>query len=146
MFDIGFWEIALIAVVALLVVGPEEFPALVRTIGATLGKIRRFVQDAKQELDREVLQAEELKRLMEQEAKIAELHEVVEDLNTTIPVDPAPPAVTKEQGKSGAEGKTDGEGDREAPAGGTRGGAGQEARREQDIGQDHGASKKEISS
>ena len=97
MFDIGFWEIALIAVVALLVVGPEEFPALVRTIGAVLGKIRRFVQDAKQELDREVLQAEELKRLMEKEAKIAELHRAVEEINATIPVDP--PAAT---GKAGA--------------------------------------------
>ncbi len=86
MFDIGFWEIALIAVVALLVVGPEEFPRLVRTIGAVLAKIRRFVQDAKRELDREVLQAEELKRLMEEEARIAELHEVAEELNSTIPV------------------------------------------------------------
>ena len=100
MFDIGFWEIALIAVVALLVVGPEEFPRLVRTIGAVLGKIRRFVQDAKRELDREVLQAEELKRLMEEEARIAELHEVAEDLNSTIPVNvPAKKKVEKKQEK-----------------------------------------------
>jgi len=87
MFDIGFWEIALIAVVALLVVGPEEFPALVRTIGAVLGKVRRFIHDAKEELDREVLHAEELKRLMEKEAQVAELHKVVEDVNATIPID-----------------------------------------------------------
>ncbi|MFQ5488443.1 MAG: Sec-independent protein translocase protein TatB [Gammaproteobacteria bacterium] len=98
MFDIGFWEIALIAVVALLVVGPEEFPALVRTIGAALGKVRRFIHDAKQELDREALHAEELKRLMEKEAQVAELHKVVEDVNATIPIDaPGGTAAATEQ-------------------------------------------------
>ncbi|HHH35218.1 MAG TPA: twin-arginine translocase subunit TatB [Gammaproteobacteria bacterium] len=105
MFDIGFWEIALIAVVALLVVGPEEFPALVRTIGAVLGKVRRFVQEAKQELDREVLQAEELKRLVEKEAKIAELHRAVEEVNATIPVDP-PPAAGRADAPEAGQGKS----------------------------------------
>jgi sec-independent protein translocase protein TatB len=87
MFDIGFWEIAVIAVVALLVVGPEEFPALVRTLGSWLGKIRGFMNDAKSELEQEVSKAEELKRLIEQETKIAELHKIAEEANTRIPID-----------------------------------------------------------
>ncbi len=87
MFDIGFWEIAVIAVVALLVVGPEEFPALVRTIGSWLGKIRGFMSDAKSELEKEAGKAEELKRLIEQEARIAELHKIAEEANARIPID-----------------------------------------------------------
>jgi len=78
MFDIGFWEIALIAVVALLVVGPDEFPALVRNIGAWIGKIRRFMSDTKNDLDREFRKAEEIKQLMEREANMATLHEQVD--------------------------------------------------------------------
>ena len=129
MFDIGFWEIALIAVVALLVVGPEEFPALVRTIGAALGKVRRFIHDAKEELDREVVHAEELKRLMEKEARIAELHKVVDEVNSTIPVAP-PGAVAATEEKAG-----DGE----------EGAAVPDASSEQPVEEKHGASK-EISS
>ncbi len=145
MFDIGFWEIALIAVVALLVVGPEEFPRLVRTIGATLGKIRRFVQEAKQELDREVIRADELKRLMEKEAKIAELHEAVEELNATIPVDPVPP------GLEGAEGGREDrkKGENQAPARDKPSDKPSATERDQpqdhDVAQAHGTSKKEIS-
>jgi len=78
MFDIGFWEIALIAVVALLVVGPDEFPGLVRNIGAWIGKIRRFMTDTKNDLDREFSKAEELKQLMEREASLASLHENID--------------------------------------------------------------------
>ena len=51
MFDIGFWEIVVVAVVALLVVGPDEFPTLVRNIGGWLGKIRRFVSETREELE-----------------------------------------------------------------------------------------------
>jgi len=78
MFDIGFWEILVIAVVALLVVGPNEFPVLVRTIGVWIGKIRRFMAETKNDLDLEFRKAEELKQLMEREASLAELHEQVD--------------------------------------------------------------------
>lgn len=78
MFDIGFWEILVIAIVALLVVGPDEFPALIRTVGVWIGKVRRFMAETKNELDVEFRKAEELKRLMDREASIAELHEQVD--------------------------------------------------------------------
>jgi sec-independent protein translocase protein TatB len=78
MFDIGFWEIALIAVVALLVVGPDEFPSLVRNIGAWIGKIRHFMTETKNDLDREFLKAEELKQMIERETSLAALHEQVD--------------------------------------------------------------------
>ena len=83
MFDIGFWEIAVIAVVALLVVGPEEFPALVRTVGSWLGKVRRFLTDTKNDLEKEFHKADELKKRIEKEAEIVERHRKL-DLNRAV--------------------------------------------------------------
>ena len=74
MFDIGFSEIVLIAVIALLVVGPKEFPALVRNIGSWMGKARQFMGAVKTEFEREINKADEIKRLMTKEMEIAELH------------------------------------------------------------------------
>ncbi len=60
MFDIGFWEITLIMLVTLVVVGPERLPKLARTLGAWVNKGRRMISDVKAEVDRE-LRADELK-------------------------------------------------------------------------------------
>ena len=54
MFEVGFWELAIIAVVALLVVGPEKLPSLARTVGLYVGKIRRMVAQVKDDIEREV--------------------------------------------------------------------------------------------
>ena len=54
MFDIGFWELVVIAVIALLVVGPEQVPGFVRETGRWAGRIRRFIHDARFELEREL--------------------------------------------------------------------------------------------
>ena len=58
MFDVGFWEIAIVAVVALIVVGPERLPPLARTVGLWIGKARRMVADVKADIDREVRESE----------------------------------------------------------------------------------------
>jgi sec-independent protein translocase protein TatB len=60
MFDVGFWEITLIMLVTLVVVGPERLPKLARTLGAWVSKARRMISDVKAEVDRE-LRADELK-------------------------------------------------------------------------------------
>ena len=54
MFDIGFWELIVIAVIALLVVGPEQLPGFVRETGRWAGRIRRLIHDARFELEREL--------------------------------------------------------------------------------------------
>ncbi|MDD9875693.1 MAG: Sec-independent protein translocase protein TatB [Gammaproteobacteria bacterium] len=59
MFDVGFWELALIGVVALIIVGPERLPGVVRTAGRWVGKGRRILHDAKADLERE-LKAQEM--------------------------------------------------------------------------------------
>ena len=85
MFDIGFWEILLILVVALLVVGPEKFPGLVRTIGVLLGRARRTVQTIKEEVAHEVA-ADELRKTMQkhQAASKDAMDEIIEESNSIL--------------------------------------------------------------
>jgi sec-independent protein translocase protein TatB len=54
MFDIGFWELALLAVVALLVVGPERLPQLARDAARWTRAARRFITETRHEIEREL--------------------------------------------------------------------------------------------
>jgi len=78
MFDVGFFELVLIAVVALLVVGPERMPKLARTAGMWLGRGRRFLNSVKQDIDREI-KADELRQILDKQKQSNPLHEIVED-------------------------------------------------------------------
>ena len=72
MFDIGFWELCLIAVVALLILGPERLPVAARTAGLWVGRARRMIGNVKSEIDRE-LQLDEIRsKLKEEENNIRE--------------------------------------------------------------------------
>jgi len=62
MFDIGFSELIVIAIVALVVVGPERLPKVARTAGHLLGRLQRYVNDVKSDISRE-MQLDELKKL-----------------------------------------------------------------------------------
>jgi sec-independent protein translocase protein TatB len=54
MFDVGFSELMVIALVALIVIGPERLPRVARTLGALLGRAQRYVNDVKADIQREV--------------------------------------------------------------------------------------------
>ena len=54
MFDVGFSELILIGIVALVVFGPEDLPRVARTVGHLLGKFRRYVADVKSDISREM--------------------------------------------------------------------------------------------
>ena len=69
MFDIGFSEIVVIAVVALVVLGPERLPRAARTVGHLFGRLQRYVSDVKSDINRE-MELEDLKKL-QQEVKSA---------------------------------------------------------------------------
>ena len=62
MFDIGFSELLVIAVVALLVIGPEQLPKAARTLGHLFGRMQRYVNDVKADISRE-MELEELRKL-----------------------------------------------------------------------------------
>jgi len=65
MFDIAFSELILIALVALVVIGPEKLPGLARTAGHLLGRLQRYVSDVKTDINREI-QLEELKKMQQE--------------------------------------------------------------------------------
>lgn len=54
MFEIGFWELVLLGVVALVVLGPERLPVAARTLGQWAGRARSYVRHFTSELEREV--------------------------------------------------------------------------------------------
>ena len=64
MFEVGFTEILMVALVALLVVGPERLPELVRTAGRWIGRAQRIARELRTEFDRDVGR-EELTRLQQ---------------------------------------------------------------------------------
>ena len=68
MFDVGFSELVLIGLVALVVFGPERLPRLVREVSVWVRKVRSLIASAKTEVDRE-LQLYELKQTMEEKRK-----------------------------------------------------------------------------
>ncbi|QEP42948.1 twin-arginine translocase subunit TatB [Ectothiorhodospiraceae bacterium BW-2] len=78
MFDISFWEMIVVAIVALLVIGPERLPGVARKAGYWFGKMRRFVNSVKQDIDRE-FKAEELQRIIREQAQSNPLHEIMEE-------------------------------------------------------------------
>ncbi len=61
MFDVGFTELMVIAVVALIVIGPERLPRVARTLGHLFGRLQRYVNDVKADISREI-ELEELKK------------------------------------------------------------------------------------
>jgi sec-independent protein translocase protein TatB len=92
MFDVGFSELIVIALVALIVIGPERLPKVARTVGHLLGRLQRYVNDVKSDINRE-MQLDELKKLQEQVASQArdmerqvndQMHSVETSLNASI--------------------------------------------------------------
>lgn len=64
MFDIAFAELVIVAIVALIVIGPEKLPKVARTLGSLAGRMQRYVATVKQDIERE-LELDELKRLQQ---------------------------------------------------------------------------------
>lgn len=65
MFDIAFSELVVIAVVALIVIGPEKLPKVARMLGALIGRMQRYVAQVKEEVNREV-RFQELQQLQQE--------------------------------------------------------------------------------
>ncbi len=72
MFDIGFSELVVVGLIALIVLGPKRLPEVARAAGRWMGRLRRFIADVKQDIDREI-HSEDL----------AELRKLKEELNDT---------------------------------------------------------------
>jgi len=94
MFDVGFSEIALVAVVALLVLGPERLPRVARTAGALVRRARSSWQNVRSEIERE-LAAEDLKKSIDDVRRSADVRADVQaakaDFEAAVRVTPTPP-------------------------------------------------------
>jgi len=89
MFDVGFWEILLIGVLALVVIGPERLPGAARQAGYFVGKARRYIEGVKSEVASE-LDVNEFKRMLHnQEVQINELQQQlksgIDDVKSELP-------------------------------------------------------------
>ena len=114
MFDIGFSEIVVIAVVALVVLGPEKLPKTARTLGHLFGRLQRYVNDVKRDIQRE-LELDELRKLQQNVQSAAkeietsmaaatrDVEQNVRDVEAALSAtaDAAPPAAT---GRSNSRG------------------------------------------
>ena len=83
MFDVGFWEIAIIALIALIILGPERLPRAARTIGLWVGKARRTLSEVKRDIDRE-LDASELKNIKNIKDDFKDTKNIFEDAASTL--------------------------------------------------------------
>src|SRR5690606_39098560 len=72
MFDLGFLEMVVVAVVALLVLGPDKLPGAVRTVGLYVGLIKRDMEQARSQVEREI-RADELCQTLHNEKLMADL-------------------------------------------------------------------------
>ncbi len=83
MFDIGFTELLVIFVVALLVVGPERLPVVARKVGLYIGKMRRSFQSIKDEVEQE-LEIEAVKAQLKENALLKEAKALEAELSKTV--------------------------------------------------------------
>ncbi len=79
MFDIGFLELVLIAIVSLLVVGPERLPGAIRTGSAYVRRIRRSLTDIRQEIEQELHNDAVMQELKETQRHLSETGEAVKE-------------------------------------------------------------------
>jgi sec-independent protein translocase protein TatB len=83
MFEVGFSEICMVALVALLVIGPEKLPKVARMAGFWVAKSKRIMASVKQEISEE-FQAEELRQSLKNQSGISELKQLVEDTSSDL--------------------------------------------------------------
>jgi sec-independent protein translocase protein TatB len=97
MFDIGFSELLVIALVALIVIGPERLPRVARTLGHLAGRLQRYVADVKADINRE-MELEELRKMRDSMQQAAtdmesgfndELRKTETELNAAVGGEPA---------------------------------------------------------
>ena len=84
MFDIGFTEMMLIGIVALVVIGPERLPGVARTAGKYFGRLKRFMTSVKADVEQE-LRADELRQILaDQQRELDSLKDTISDAGKEI--------------------------------------------------------------
>lgn len=100
MFDIGFSEIVVCAIVALIVIGPERMPETVRTIGLWIGRLKRSLRETREEVERQ-MGVDDIRRQLHNEQIMRSLEDARHEINSVIEqgqntINPDAPAYTSE--------------------------------------------------
>jgi len=115
MFDIGFPELILIAVVGLLVIGPERLPEALRTLGLWLGRMRRSFVSVKNEIEKEI-GMDEVRRQLHNEAVMDEMKRIETEMRDTVDDAAAPTNKPGNAATTAESTNTDDKADDPAPA------------------------------
>ena len=108
MFELSFGKMMIIAVVALIVLGPERLPKVARTLGHLLGRARGYANQVKQDIDRE-MQMDELRKLQEQAKEAAHSFETaVNDAGRSVEQEASSASKVFNEMESGYKAKLDG--------------------------------------
>lgn len=83
MFDVGFWELCLIGLVSLIVIGPEKLPKVARIAGFWIGKTKNMVASVKSEI-KEELQEEEIRQMLKQHPTIDDFKNTIEETSSSF--------------------------------------------------------------
>ena len=83
MFDFGFWEIAIIGVITLIVVGPERLPALARKAGLFAGKLNKFLSKVKKDINEE-LKTEEIKEQLSMDDEKSIISDITNEAKSSV--------------------------------------------------------------
>lgn len=101
MFDIGFWELVVVAIVALLVVGPERLPGLARDAGKWISRARRFINNTRREIETELSITEG----KEFEQQLSDLDELMHNAPDQDPQFTEKQKIPPDKGKPGQPGQ-----------------------------------------
>ena len=82
MFDFGFWEIAIIGVITLIVVGPEKMPSLARKAGLYFGRFKKILNKIKSDINEE-LKMDEIKEQISMDEEEIILSEVAQEVKSS---------------------------------------------------------------
>jgi sec-independent protein translocase protein TatB len=84
MFDMGFTEMMLIGIVALIVIGPERLPGVARTAGKYFGRLKRFMTSVRADVEQE-LRADELRQILaDQQRELNTLKDSISEAGSKI--------------------------------------------------------------
>ena len=83
MFDIGFSELIVCAIVALIVIGPERMPETVRTIGLWIGRVKRSLRDTREEIERQ-MGVDDIRRQLHNEEIMRSLEDARKNIDDAI--------------------------------------------------------------
>ncbi|HXH03582.1 MAG TPA: Sec-independent protein translocase protein TatB [Candidatus Competibacteraceae bacterium] len=114
MFEVGFWELFLIAIIALIVVGPERLPGLARTAGLWIGKMRQLVAGVRAEVERELHMAE-LQQTLRQNPVNEELKQLAAELKSNVD-EAIPPYASRAEAMEALAKELTGQGESATPA------------------------------